>query len=849
MEPNADREPPPVPAGTRLLHIGPHKTGTTSLQAALWTARESMTEQGVRLAGRSRNPVGAARAVVGQASSYSEKPPPIREWRQLVHDVERASEPRVVVSSEFFAHADEAAVRRIVMDLDPSRLHVVVTLRPLARIIPSMWQQNVQAGKRQSLDRWLHTLFPEPGASPNASFWTLHRHDELVRRWASVVGTANITAVVVDEGDHAYVLRAFESLLGLRPGTLVLERDLANRSLTYGEAEAVRAFDVAFRKDGGDRATHARVMRYGAAQHMKGRVPGPTEGPIALPAWAIPRISETGRDIGDHIAASGIRVIGDLSALAMTSAPSRALDADGEGLPDPSAPPAVAAAMSLGILHAAGVARRDEVATTDVAGLARTVPSYLVAGVIATRTQVAAVSRWRGARRQARRVAGAGRRAAAERLGEPGRYGRPRSSTIETRERMEPTRDIDPVLLPEGTRLLHIGPPKTGTTALQGAFHAARAAAEAQGVHYAGRHRHSMTAVQAVLGRPGFYTTEGSPPISHWRKLADEVRGSKAKRVVLSSEFFADATPEAIRRVVDDLDASRLHVVVTLRPLSKIIPSQWQQYVQSNLKTSFDDWLDAMFGQGQAKIWPSFWNRHRHDRLIARWAEVVGADRMTVVALDDADHDFVLRAFERLTGLTTGTLVSTPDVANRSLTMPEAEAVRAFNIAFGDEGLGRPLHSRVMNFGAARYMRQLEPPDDAMKVETPQWALDKAGEVSREMVDAIAASGVRVIGDLEPLATVPRSRLEGDRQPVITVPPAIAARMAMGVLYSSGLATPPAAGRDAGRKGWRGTSAMPIRGEPIELVRVPTRDLLGVLVRRGRASVRRRLPGGAKPPA
>ncbi len=550
-----------------------------------------------------------------------------------------------------------------------------------------MWQQNVQAGKRQSLDRWLHTLFPEPGESPNASFWTLHRHDELVRRWASVVGTANITAVVVEEGDHAFVLRAFESLLGLRPGTLVLERDLANRSLTYGEAEAVRAFDIDFRKDGGDRATHARVMRYGAAQHMKARVPGPSEGPIELPAWAIPRIAETGRDIGDRIAASGIRVIGDLSALAMTSPPSRAHDAAGDGPPDPAAPPEVAAAMSLGILHAAGVARRDEVATTDVAGLARTVPSYLVAGVIATRTQVAAGSRWRGARRQARRVAGAGRRAASERLGESGRYGRPRSSTIETLERMEPTRDLDPLVLPEGTRLLHIGPPKTGTTALQGAFHAARAAAEAQGVHYAGRHRHSMTAVQAVLGRRGFYTTEGSPAISHWRKLADEVRGSKAKRVVLSSEFFADATPEAIRRVVDDLDASRLHVVVTLRPLSKIIPSQWQQYVQSNLTTSFDDWLDAMFGQGQAKIWPSFWNRHRHDRLIARWAEVVGADRMTVVALDDADHDFVLRAFERLTGLTTGTLVSTPDVANRSLTMPEAEAVRAFNIAFGAEGL------------------------------------------------------------------------------------------------------------------------------------------------------------------
>ena len=218
-----------------------------------------------------------------------------------------------------------------------------------------------------------------------------------------------MTAIVVDDRDHAYVLRVFESLLGLRAGTLVLERDLANRSLTYGEAEAVRAFDMAFRRDGQERALHARVMRYGAAQHMKGRVPDPSEAPIELPAWAIPRITEVGRDIGDHIAASGIRVIGDLTSLATASPPARAEDAAGGDARDVSAPPAVAAAMSLGILHAAGVARRDEVDGADVEGLARTVPTYLVAGVIATRAQVKAVSGWRGARRQARRVAGAGR--------------------------------------------------------------------------------------------------------------------------------------------------------------------------------------------------------------------------------------------------------------------------------------------------------------------------------------------------------------------------------------------------------------------------------------------------------
>ncbi len=432
---------------------------------------------------------------------------------------------------------------------------------------------------------------------------------------------------------------------------------------------------------------------------------------------------------------------------------------------------------------------------------------------------------------------------AGERAGARGRYGKGRLPESKGQRKMEATPSSEPLLLPEGTLLVHIGPPKTGTTALQGAFHAARSAAGAQGVHYAGRHRHSVSAVQAVIGKNGFYTGDTPPPISGWRNLAREARRSDAKRVVLSSEFFADAPPEAIRTIVNDLGGARVHVVVTLRPLARIIPSQWQQYIQSNWKVSFDDWLDAMFNKAPGKVTPSFWYRHRHDQLIARWAEVVGYDHMTVVALDETDHDFVLRAFEGLTGLSEGTLEAVPDAANRSLTLPETEAVRAFNVAFRNEGLSRPLHSRVMNFGAARYMKEATPPEDALRVEAPQWALDRAGVVAREMVDAITATGVRVVGDLESLAQVPTSHLDGDHQPVVTVPPSVAATMAMGVLYSSGLARERGA-RGDDPKAWNKAAAVPIRGEPIELVRVPTRDLFGVLVRRGTASVRRRLPGG-----
>src|SRR5207253_1760935 len=102
------------------------------------------------------------------------------------------------------------------------------------------------------------------------------------------------------------------------------------------------------------------------------------------------------------------------------------------------------------------------------------------------------------------------------------------------------TEDLAP--LPVGTRLVHIGPPKTGTTALQAAFHDARAVAEDQGVHYAGPGRHAMSAVLAGVGAPSPWDPRKRPPDRRrWQALVREIRGSRAQRVVLSSEFFADA--------------------------------------------------------------------------------------------------------------------------------------------------------------------------------------------------------------------------------------------------------------------------------------------------------------------
>ncbi len=388
---------------------------------------------------------------------------------------------------------------------------------------------------------------------------------------------------------------------------------------------------------------------------------------------------------------------------------------------------------------------------------------------------------------------------------------------------MEPT----DLLLPEGTRLVHIGPPKTGTTTLQGAFHGGRDAIARQGVHYAGPTRQPMSAVLAVMGYPSPGTGE-VPSIKKWKALVGEIKRAGGQRVVLSSERLSHSGPAAIRTIVEDLGPGKVHIAVTLRPLAKVIPSQWQQSVQTGLQASFDDYLDRIFNDPDGKRGRAFWSRHRHDQLIARWAEVVGPHNVTVIALDDRDHGMVLRIFEQMLGLKEGTLVADGDRTNRSMTLPEIELVRAFNQQFFAEGFSLPLHTRVMRWGAEIHMKTREPGPDEPRIENPQWVLDRAGEIASEMVDAIVASGVRIVGDPERLRPTLTSQLVDGRQPEPRITPQIAARAAMGVVLTKGVF----------RSAADGDGYVPRPSvEPIAVSSISTIKVMTVLRHRVRAAV------------
>lgn len=390
------------------------------------------------------------------------------------------------------------------------------------------------------------------------------------------------------------------------------------------------------------------------------------------------------------------------------------------------------------------------------------------------------------------------------------------------------------LLLPAGSRLVHIGPHKTGTTTIQGAFYLARDRLHEHGVHYAARGgRAPMRAALAVTGQREMWG-ERSTGSHIWESLVKEVAGAGDRRVVVSTEFFADGGDEAAHRVVNELGGSRVHVVVTLRPLAKILPSQWQQYVQNGLRTPYDKWLDHIFNQPPySHPTPTFWGRHRHDRLVERWAAAAGPDHVTVVVADESDPQMLLRTFESLVGLPSGLLVPEHRMANRSLTLGEAELVRLLNEEFTRQEIPKADYAKFVRYGAVLEMKTAhQPTPEEPRISTPTWALEKAAGLGAEMAAKISASGVRIVGDLSALHRAPN----GSPSPTDHVPSPST--------LSTSAATQAVMG--AIKAGTRKETRSPAASRRSGVDDIDTKSLVRVLLGRVRRRGRRMLPGRSR---
>ena len=315
--------PPPVAAlarvaaETRLLHIGPPGPGTAAIQQALHRRRVALREAGVHLAGRNREAARAAAAVTRAASPYAPGVAPERWWPELLREIDASGSDRVVISSAGFADADARAIQSIVDDLGSGSVHVLLTVLASPERLAWAWQDALQDGLTVSYEAWLAAVLDGPAAASalNEQF----RNDRVVAPWAAAVGAENVT-VLVHDGDHSGLLEGFEALLGLQPGTLAADPAPPPRSLSFAEAEAVRAFNRLFRAEGLPRRLHAQVVRFGMAEQLRRRDQDPGEAAIDTPPWALTRATELQAEVVAALRALGVGLV--LPRIAPPRAPS-----------------------------------------------------------------------------------------------------------------------------------------------------------------------------------------------------------------------------------------------------------------------------------------------------------------------------------------------------------------------------------------------------------------------------------------------------------------------------------------------------------------------------------------------
>ncbi len=352
----------PLPADAILLHLGFHKTGTTALQSMFADSRARLLEHGVLYPGKRRSHHPAAMAMTNRTWGVGREDgqePDLRAWKRLARAARR-HQGRVLISSENFALTPDDAAARMVADLGADRVHVVFTLRPVAELLSSSWQQYLKSGWTVSYHQWVEQMVAElePGAR-RSGFWLRNDYPTIVGRWASLVGPQRVHLVCLDADDRGFLLRTFEELLGIPEGIVDPSVADSNRSMTAAEAELLRALNAATTQ--WDWPTYQHTIRVGAAAAMvEDRQPEPGEIPLVTAQDALDRVAEHGREMAGAVSGLGVVVHGDLDILGEQVT---ALDGDPGHRPE-VVPIDAAVASVLGAIRGAQKQAADELEQT-----------------------------------------------------------------------------------------------------------------------------------------------------------------------------------------------------------------------------------------------------------------------------------------------------------------------------------------------------------------------------------------------------------------------------------------------------------------------------------------------------
>jgi hypothetical protein len=308
-----------------FLHVGFHKTGTTALQYELSSNRKNLLEQGFiypktrRFRAHHEFAWSIADRGWGWKEKGGEKAGP-KPAKRMFRFLER-SDKNAVVSSEFLSELTQQQIRGLVARIGQRNLRVIFTLRPISKILPSAYQQEVKNGSTKTYSVWLKRVFDSEKDNRNKTrLWNRHNHHVEIQKWAEIVGKDNITVIVLDDGHPSFLTDSFFDLLGIDKGSLkASEKLVINRSMDTAEMELLRQININFDRELGWNEYVANI-RSTLVKGWTHSPPSPlSSGKLENPIEYKSQIESKAQEIVSGIETLGVQVIGDLNFLKLVS--------------------------------------------------------------------------------------------------------------------------------------------------------------------------------------------------------------------------------------------------------------------------------------------------------------------------------------------------------------------------------------------------------------------------------------------------------------------------------------------------------------------------------------------------
>ncbi|HET7329011.1 MAG TPA: hypothetical protein VFJ14_17195 [Nocardioidaceae bacterium] len=300
---------------------------------------------------------------------------------------------------------------------------------------------------------------------------------------------------------------------------------------------------------------------------------------------------------------------------------------------------------------------------------------------------------------------------------------------------------------------MHIGMMKSGTTYIQNMCDRNADALRDFGLLWLGG-----SAEQQAAAVNEFRHAETTMPdqVGAWDGLRQQAARHPGD-ALLSHELLASLPAQRVRPFLEALQAAETTVIITVRDLSRVIPSRWQETTQNRGTTSWADYLDAVCSdRTDSDVHRNFWRQADVGKVLRNWSAVVPPERIKLVTVppSTAERGELWRRFASIIGSTPELSAATKAFGNISLGAVSAELMLRMNTRVDD--LTWPAYRMGFKAGMAkRGLAKRARSEPRVHFPADRWGWVE--ERTDRMIAEIKAVGPVVVGDLDELIPVPAS--------------------------------------------------------------------------------------------